>query len=139
MTRIFVDANVWFSAFYGSPHCEKIIKAHLEGKITAVINRQVLSELVTNITRKIPAAVKPLQAFLESSPPQIVISSPKTPVLFKFLAHPKDLPILLSAHQAGVEIFVTGNTKDFKVSLIKQKLGLEVLSPAVAVSKLNLG
>ncbi|TSC87708.1 MAG: hypothetical protein G01um101416_388 [Microgenomates group bacterium Gr01-1014_16] len=138
MTRVFVDTNVWFSAFYGSPHCEKIIKAHLEGKIKAVINRQVLTELVTNITKKIPNAVKPLQTFLESSPPEIVTPPQKTSVTSASLAHSKDLPILLSAHQAGVGIFVTGNIKDFKISLIKQKLGLEILTPAAAVSKLYL-
>ena len=34
--KIFIDTNIWFSFFYGSNNCEKLINAHAEGKIKAV-------------------------------------------------------------------------------------------------------
>ena len=138
MIRIFVDTNVWFSAFYGSTASEKIVTAHIQGLIKAVISQQVLDELVKNIATKIPPALSPLKTFLETTPPEIIPNPSTIPQLVQNLAHPKDLPILASAHQAKVKYFITGNTKHFNLQQIKTKTGIYILSPAQAAHQFNL-
>lgn len=136
--NVFIDANVWFSAFYGSPNSEKIIKAHVEGKITAVISQMVLTELAQNINRKIPQAFKPLKRFLESAPP-IIVANPK--IISKNimnLVETKDQRIFQAAVNSKINLFVTGNIKDFNIPEIYKKLKIRIVSPREAVKYLKL-
>jgi putative PIN family toxin of toxin-antitoxin system len=128
-SQIFIDTNVWFSAFYGSENAEKIIKAHINGQIKAVVSQQVLEELVKNISTKLPAAIPGLQRLMESAPPMIVSNPYKITEEYKLLAGPKDLPILISASQANIKYFVTGNIKDFDLLKIKDELYIDILTP----------
>ena len=59
--RIFIDTNVWFSSFYGSENCQKIIKAHKEEKITAIVSDLVIGEIVRNVKKKLPHQFDNLQ------------------------------------------------------------------------------
>ena len=136
--RVFIDTNVWFSAFYGSKTSEKLIKAHLEGKIKAVISQQVLEELVRNVSSKIPQALAPLKRLLEASPPEIIADPKHLPKKVKNLVHPKDARILTAAIQAKVMLFVTGNIKDFNVKLLKDGYGIKILNPSDAIKTLRL-
>lgn len=135
---VFVDTNVWFSAFYGSNHCQKIVLAHLDGKIKAVISQDVLAELVRNTRMKIPRALPALEKLLKFSPPVIAKSVTRISKAHLDLADKKDLPILLSARSIGAKIFVTGNLKDFNPNKIKATLKMEVTSPKDLVKLLHL-
>ena len=137
-SRIFIDTNVWFSAFYGSPHAERIIKAHIEGKIQAIISKQVLDELVRNISAKIPHAVIPLKNLLEATPPLIVADPQGVPQKLGPMVQRKDQSIMASAIRSKVTIFVTGNTKDFAQQKLKDAYGILVLTPKEAVKLLKL-
>ncbi|MBI4991498.1 DUF4935 domain-containing protein [Candidatus Gottesmanbacteria bacterium] len=136
--RIFIDTNVWFSSFYGSENCQKLTKAHQEGKINAVISARVLDEIVRNVKKKIPYQYDNLQKFLLGTPPEIV-SNPKTipPTLIN-LASVHDLPIFVSAMQARTDYFVTGNTKDFSVKKLEKITGIKIITPTEAVRILHL-
>ena len=46
--------------------------------------------------------------------------------------------MLLAAHEAGIKVFVTGNTKDFNQALIEKKFGIKIVTPKQAVQLLNL-
>ncbi|MBU0569318.1 putative toxin-antitoxin system toxin component, PIN family [Patescibacteria group bacterium] len=105
--KVFIDSNVWFSAFYGSTNCEKITKAHTEDKIKAVISQNVLQEIVKNFTQKMPKALNPFITSVSVSPPKIIRDPLKIPKYIKSLAHPKDQMILSSAILAKTPYFVT--------------------------------
>lgn len=135
--RIFVDTNVWFSAFYGSENSERIVKDHINGKIKAVISQKVLFELVENISKKIPQALPGLQKLLESAPPEIVMSPSEVPQVIVPLAEKKDRIILAAAFKSEVGVFVTGNIKDFNVVKIKELLGIIILTPKQFVTGLG--
>jgi len=136
--RIFIDTNVWFSAFYGSNNAEKILKAHIDGKIKAVICQQVLKELVRNVKKKIPRALVPLKRFLEYAPPIIVKMPSEINIMIEKFSDPKDKAILQSAYEAETKMFVTGNIKDFNKLEIRKRFNIEILSPLEAVKKLSL-
>lgn len=138
MISIFVDTNVWFSAFYGSENCQKILGGHVRGKIKTVINQDVLTEIIRNVQAKAPNKIASLETFLRLTPPLIAKSSLQIPKKYRALADKKDLPILLSAHQIGVRIFVTGNTKDFDSKKIEKVLGIKILNPSETIKLLNL-
>ena len=136
ITPVFVDTNVWFSAFYGSSNAEKIIKAHITGQIKAVISQQVLRELVENISQKLPPAIPALHRLLESAPPLIISDPREIPPEYKPLSNPKDLPILISASKAQIKVFVTGNIKDFNLPKIKARLDIEILTPKEFITRI---
>lgn len=131
--KVFIDTNVWFSAFYGSRNAEKLVKAHIEGKIQAVISRQVLEELVRNVKKKIPPAVGPLEDLMQSSPPKIVKNPQKISEEVKKWVDLKDQKIFQAAVSASVKLFITGNTKHFSIKNLERNLGVKILNPKQAI------
>lgn len=127
--QLFIDTNVWFSAFYGSPNAEALLKSHFENQIDAVISQQVLQELITNIKAKIPHQLSSLQQLLQSSPPIILKNATTIPRNLKSLVSPEDLPLITTAIQAKIPYFVTGNTKDFNIPQIQKKYPITILTP----------
>lgn len=136
--NVFIDTNVWFSAFYGSKNAEKLIKAHIEGEISAIISQQVLHELVRNISAKVPRAVKPMEKLFKSAPPKIYKDPQKIDKTLRSLVDSKDQVIFQAAVNSGTKIFVTGNIKDFDVEKIKKLLGVEILTPNQVAGRLKL-
>lgn len=136
--HVFIDTNVWFSAFYGSVNSEKLVKAHIRGNIKAVISQQVLTELVNNISTKIPRALPSLQKFLEAAPPEIVGNPSHISSKIKKLVHPKDAVIFASCLETKVKLFVTGNTKDFDITALKRRFNIVVCTPAEAIKLLRV-
>ena len=135
--KVFIDTNVWFSAFYGSVNCEKILKSHVERRIEAVLSQKVVKELIKNVRKKFPSAFSEVRIFLESYPPEIVKNSSFVSTKVKKLVNPKDQLIFQSALDAKVKIFVTGNVKHFKRDEIEKKLKVKILTPKQAVDKLG--
>lgn len=128
--KAFIDTNVWFSAFYGSANCQVILVAYTKGKFEAIISRTVIRELIKNLGNKFPKGLDLVGKFLASYPPEMVEAVTEISLSLKNLADLKDLPILQEAYSAKVKYFVTGNIKDFDVTMIKKKLNIQVISPA---------
>ncbi|KKS79015.1 MAG: hypothetical protein UV54_C0044G0004 [Candidatus Beckwithbacteria bacterium GW2011_GWA2_43_10] len=91
-----------------------------------------MNELVKNVSRKIPEAVKPLQVFLEAAPPLIVKDPEKIQLQVKKLTEKKDQIILQAAINSQVKFMATGNLKHFSV------FNLQILSPAKVVKLFKL-
>lgn len=138
ITRIFIDSNVWFSAFYGSATCQKIIKVHQEGKIIAIISNRVLNEIVRNVKKKIPNRFEELKKFLLIYPPEIVSDPVDFPKKIISLVSTGNLPIFVSAINAKVNYFITGNIRDFEVKNLEKKTGIKILFPKQAAELLDL-
>lgn len=127
--KVFLDTNIWFSAFYGSDNCRNIIELHAQKKIEVAVSRLVVQELTQNLGNKFPQGLKLVADFFSKFPPEMANDCFEIDRKFKNLADIKDLPILLSAYSVKVEYFVTGNIKDFAVKKIFDKLKIKVLTP----------
>ncbi len=136
---VFIDSNVWFSAFYKEGVCSQPLRV-LEKKPSTkiVISELVLEEIVTNIREKIPEALSFIIAYMDSIKP-IVVKNPKQPMKkeYNMLAHKKDLFILVSAVEYQCGYFITGNVKDFRIEKIKEKFGLHIVKPSQFLQLLN--
>ena len=137
MLRIFIDTNVWFSAFYGSQNAEKLIKAHICKKIQAVISQQVLDELVNNIQTKIPSTLPHLEKLFAAIPPEITKNPETISLLVRQTVNPKDQSIFQAVLDSKIKFFVTGNLKHFKTEKIRRQTGVKILNPAQTLSQLS--
>lgn len=136
--RIFLDSNIWFSAFYGSVNCQKLIKAHLEGKIRVIISSQVIEESIRNLKEKKPQVLASFQEMLLNNPPEIIKDPDNLGKKIKKLVDEKDGPIFGSALLGEATFFVTGNIRDFSVQKLEKATGIKVITPMEAVNLLHL-
>lgn len=134
--RVFIDSNIWFSAFYGSKNCEKIIQAGRDGKIIHIISQQILKEIVRNLSEKKPDQLENFKNFIVNFPPEIVRDPKKILPDFKKLIAPEDTPLFMAAVLAKVDYFVTGNIKDFNVKKLEKLTGIKILTPAKFVEEI---
>lgn len=137
-TRVFLDSNVWFSAFYHSQNCEALLHSHKDQKILIVISAQVLEETTRNIKEKILHQLSNFQAFLLADPPEMVADPEIIPPNVIRAVSPEDRPIFTSAVAADVDYFITGNIKDFKRNAHKKVGKITVLTPKEAVKLFGL-
>lgn len=138
LTRVFLDSNVLFSAFYHSQNCETLVQTHKDKKTLIVISEQVLEEASRNIKEKIPHQLSNFQTFLLADPPEIVADPKIIPPDVIRAVSPEDRSIFTSAVTADVDYFVTGNIKDFKRNARKKVGNVTVLTPKEAVERLGL-
>ncbi len=136
--KVFIDANIWFSAFYGSPNCEKIINAFVDDKILAVISQQVLEESVRNFKEKIPHLLPSFQELIYRYPPLIITDPKEINHLIKTLVERYDQPIFSSAIIAKVDFFTTGNIKHFKIKQLEKLTKIKIVTPKQLVDVLHL-
>lgn len=137
-TRVFVDSNVWISAFYKKGIASDLIDRLFQKKFKVVISELVLEEIIRNIEKKVPEALFLVYRFFQEYP-IIVVRNPKIGQLKKFseLAQKKDLPILISALNYKCGFFITGNKKDFKIAKIKKQHHLSVLNPREMLKEIS--
>lgn len=133
-SKVFIDSNVWFSAFYKKGGTSQLIEKLFQEKFEIIISEIVLEEIVRNIKNKLSKILPSVYRFFQEYPITII----KNPTLkkvktFSPLADKKDLPILISAVNYKCNFFITGNTKDFKVLKIEQKYNLKILTPKKAL------
>lgn len=127
--QVFIDTNVWFSAFYGSPNASEIVKRHILGKIQGVISQKVLEEIVRNVAKKLPNKTDSLKRLLESTPPKIIKSPQKIDPSVKKFVQTKDREIFQAAVDSKSDWFVTGNLKDFDKNKSEDKFKIKIASP----------
>lgn len=128
---IFIDSNVWFSAFYKKGVCSKLLNIIESSGWQVCVSELVLEEVIKNIQLKIPSALSFFIDYLKEYK-IIILKNPPTTHLLQYgdLAEKHDLPILISAIDYKCTYFITGNIKDFKVNQIKNKLRLKVIMPS---------
>lgn len=128
--RLFVDTNVIISGLYkSSTPPGQILEAHRSTVVQLVVCDLVLNEVTGVFARKLHALSPLFAEFIASTPPEIVAdasleaASPWTDIL-----PTKDAIIYASACAAGVDYFVTGNSRDFGI-LPAERMPVKVLSP----------
>lgn len=136
--RVFLDSNIWFSAFYGSSNCGKLVNAHIVDTVKAVVSRQVIEESVRNIKEKNPRMLAAFQNSLINHPPEIIADPDRINPKIKESVDSKDQPIFSSAVKARVKYFITGNAKDFQIKKLERITGIKVITPKEAVEMMKL-
>lgn len=129
-SSVFIDSNVWFSAFYKEGACSRILKQVVIPDWNIVISEIILEEIVRNFRLKIPKTLPIVLEYIQKIKP-VVIKNPSASQLYKYreLAEKHDLPILVSAIEYGCTYFLTGNLKDFNITKIKQESKIILISP----------
>lgn len=132
--RVFVDSNVWFSAFYKKGLPSKLIEKLSQKKFEVVISQLVLEEIVKNIEKKLPHALPLVYQFFQTYPLTVLKNPVKKELKsFEKLAEKKDLPILVAAINYRCRFLITGNVKDFKIDRLDKKYNLKILTPGKAI------
>jgi putative PIN family toxin of toxin-antitoxin system len=130
--RVFLDSNVIFSGFYsleGTPG--QILQSCINGRMTMVISRQVLDEVIRNIRRKLPDILDLVIDFLSATEIEIVANPEPEEVAGNQLnLPPGDAAVLLAAARAKPDFFVTGDNHFLKNPELEKKVNLRIITPA---------
>ena len=141
--RVFLDSNVIFSGFYsleGAPG--QILQSCINGRITMVISRQVLDEVIRNVRRKLPDILEPVIDFLSTTAIEVVANPESEEVVDNRMnLSPRDAAVLLAAARAKPDYFVTGDNHFLKNPGLEETLDLRIITPAqlLRILKTNNG
>ncbi len=125
--RVFLDANVLFSASLGGPVWEAIWGVADAGGYELVTSPFALVEARENLKRKRPGSLSTLSERLRLV--RLVPEAEPEPWMTNLLP-PKDLPILAAAAAAGCRALLTGDMRHFGGLMKRDDLPLRVLTPA---------
>ena len=97
--RVFLDSNVVLSGLYSSRGAPGLILEHfVKDRISVVVSRQVLEEVIRTIKEKLPDALPAMRRLLVNTPPEVV-SDPKLTDIKRWTKklHLEDAAILAAA------------------------------------------
>jgi predicted nucleic acid-binding protein len=134
--RIFLDANVLFSAAKQPGVMAQLLQECLNRSHTLVVDGYVLAEAEKNLDAKFPEGLANLSTLRAEC---VFVQSPRTQVFFPDilpLLPEKDVPVLLSAIESDCDVLVTGDKKHFGLLYNQLIHGVLILSPAMLALKL---
>lgn len=114
--RVFLDANVYFAGLYSPEGASFLaLRGLVRGAFEGVGSRLVLREAERNLRRK--TNHKTLAAFhrLLRTSRITIVPAPSEVILktYEPFIHPKDVPVLAAALEAGVDYLVTLDRRHF--------------------------
>lgn len=132
--KLFLDANVIFTAAYSAQGLSRgLFRLAAAGKCTLCTSAFAHEEAVRNIRNKAPEKLADQGALMEQLEilpephPRWVTWAAKLPLARK------DAPVLAAALQGRVDIFVTGDRRDFGHLFGQVLRGVRILTPAEAL------
>lgn len=128
MTRVFLDANVLFSAAWW---VESGLLRLWKLPLVLVTSPYAVAEAERNLSRKRPEALERLSALL--APIEMVDSL--APIEESGLPA-KDVPILAGAVAGRCEVLLTGDVKDFGHVIGHAVQGVRVLTPSMLLAEI---
>jgi predicted nucleic acid-binding protein len=131
VTRVFLDANVLFSAAW---RAESGLLRFWKLPLVLVSSPYAITEAERNLSRKRPEALARLEALLEP----IEIVDALAPIDYSGLPS-KDVPILAAAVAGRCQVLLTGDVADFGHVLGQTVLGVRVLTPAMLLAEIQKG
>lgn len=136
--RVFLDANVLFSAAYRETESVRVFSALAEaGACSLVTSAHAIEEARRNLAAKYPQRLKDLEALidaLERCPPPRAESLEWAAAAANLPA--KDAPILAAAVESRCHLLVTGDKADFGALFGKRLRGTVVMLPMEAIELL---
>ena len=137
-SSVFIDSNIWFSAFYKEGSCSKLLENIKSLGWKVFISELVLEEVIRNIQLKIPNTLSFFVNYLKENK-IVVLKNPPSKLLtqYKKLAKFEDLPIIVAAVESKCNYFITGNIKDFNLTLINKINKIKILTPAEFLKQID--
>jgi predicted nucleic acid-binding protein len=138
MRRVFVDANILVAGADSRSGASRAVLMLAEARLfQIVVCPQVLTEAERNLRRKLPRALPVFTEIMAVLNLEIVADPPTISYQRWFtIIEVKDAPILEAAVQAGVDRFLTLNTKDFTLAVAAQT-GLFIQTPGQFISDIR--
>lgn len=129
MTRVFLDANILFSAAW---RAENGLLRLWKLPLVLVSSPYAITEAERNLSRKRPEALARLASLLDP----VEIADALAPVDAGSLPA-KDVPILAAAVAARCEVLLTGDVTDFGHVIGKAIQGVRVLTPSMLLTEVG--
>lgn len=124
--RIFLDANILFSAALGGPAFELLWELAARGRVALVTNPGCVAEARVNLERKRAAALPSLLVRLAAVGVAEDVEAASDRALD--LLPPDDAVVLDAAWRARADVLVTGDLRHFGALMRRRDLGLRVLT-----------
>ena len=137
--KLFLDANVIFTAAYSAQGLSRgLFRLAAVGKCALCTSAFTHEEAVRNIRNKAPEKLADLTVLMKQVD---ILSEPHPQWVIRVAQLPlsgKDAPVLAAALQGKVDIFVTGDRRDFGHLFGQVLEGVKVLTPADALEAVGL-
>ena len=137
--KLFLDANIIFTAAYSAQGLSRgLFRLAAAGKCDLCTSAFAHEETIRNMQKKAPDKLTDLTTLMQQVDilpephPQWVIRAER------LLLAAKDAPVLAAALQGKVDIFVTGDRRDFGHLFGQVLEGVKILTPADALEAVAL-
>ncbi len=135
--RIFLDANILFSAAFSNGAIRRLIHDIQNASHTVVVNRYVIDEALRNISIHRSESLAALHQI--TAPMEIVPTRLKLPASVRGISLPeKDIPVLATALSARCDVLMTGDARHFG-SLFGTTIGGTTIHAPVGAARMLLG
>jgi predicted nucleic acid-binding protein len=124
--RVFLDANVLFSAALGGASFDLLWKLAASGRVELLSSPYCVEEARVNLERKRPDRAARFVGLLAAVTPVEDVTNPRSTALLP----PKDAPVLDAALDAGADVLVTGDRTHFGALMTRDDLGIRVRTPS---------
>jgi predicted nucleic acid-binding protein len=135
--RVFLDANVLFSAAYRETGSVRVFFGLSKaGACSLVSSRHAIEEARRNLIARYPDRVEGLDALVDA----VEVAAEPSPASLAWASRlglpPKDAPILAAAVEARCHILATGDRSHFGTLFGRRLRGTVVMLPAEAIELL---
>ncbi|MDQ7794792.1 MAG: PIN domain-containing protein [bacterium] len=124
MHRLFLDANVLFSAAYGTSSLSQLWELACEGKVVLLTSAYARGEALLNLTEEAQRS-----RLDELSREVALVPEAPTTEPCPIALPDKDCPVLLAALQARATHFLTGDRKHFGTYFSQSVRGMLICTP----------
>lgn len=137
--RLFLDANIMFTSAYSDQGRSRgLFRLAEAGKCSLFTSAFAHEEAFRNLHNKAPQKLADLTVLMKQVN---ILPEPHPKWVSWAIALPlvqKDAPVLAAALQGNVDIFVTGDRRDFGHLFGRVLQGVKVLTPADALEAIGL-
>ncbi len=127
--RIFLDANILFSASKSAGAVRRLVALLLEEQHELWADAFVVEEARRNLTLKFPAAIPELEVLLGSLQLAPTATRAELPAELLLLLPEKDRPVLAAAMRTGCDTLMTGDRAHFGALYGRTLGGVVICSP----------
>jgi len=124
--KVFLDANIIFSAALGGPTFELLLRLANEGAVRLVTGYSCVVEASRNVERKRPDRQQAFGDTLASLSIEQDEEADEHAEWATKLVHPDDVHVLAAARRVGAQVLITGDTTHFGHLMKRDDLGLRV-------------
>ena len=140
MTKVFLDANVYFAGFLSSQGASALVlQLARRKKIQVIATKLVLHEADRSLRKKTnPQTLKSFHRFLQETKIQIQPAvDDKSLQKYESLIHPKDVSVIAAAVEAKADYLITLDRRHFLTEKIQSEIKkIKMITPGDFIREL---